>query len=124
VTPRLLVLDDDRDIQTLLRSYFGHLGWSVESSGEAERGLDLVEAVPFDAVICDLHLGPGHQGEGLSVIERVRARRPTTAVVLFTAATSTGVRAAAMRAGADDVVPKPISLADLRDATIRAMKTR
>jgi CheY-like chemotaxis protein len=124
VSPRLLVLDDDEEIQTLLRSYFERLGWSVESSGEAKRGLDLLESVPFDAVICDLHLGPGHEGEGLAVIRRVRERCPEAAVLLFTAAAGTGVRTAALQAGADEVVAKPVSLAHLREATIRAMRSR
>ena len=122
--PRLLILDDDTAILALLRSYFGGLGWSVHACGQAHDGLDLVEAASFDAVICDLHLGPGHQGEGLWVIHQVRERRPEAAVLLFTAAVGDGVRAAALQAGADEVIPKPAPLAQLRDATLRAMKSR
>jgi CheY-like chemotaxis protein len=124
VSPRLLVLDDDRDIQALLCSYFGRLGWSVEASGEAEHGLHLVESDRFDVVICDLHLGPGQEVEGLAVIQHVRERQPHTAVLLFTAAAGSGVRAAALQAGADEVIAKPVSLAHLREATIRAMRRR
>lgn len=124
MNPRVLVLDDDQNILALLCRYFGSLGWSVESTDEANRGLDLIESRPFDAVICDLHLGPDHEGEGISVIERARERCPGAAVLLFTAAASSGVRAAALRAGADEVLSKPVPLADLRDATIRAMRSR
>jgi CheY-like chemotaxis protein len=124
VTPRLLVLDDDPNILALLRSYFSGLGWSVESANEVSRALELVESLSFDAVICDLHFGPGHEGEGLSIVQRARERRPGAAVLLFTAAIGNGVRSAALSAGADEVVSKPIPLADLRDATIRAMRSR
>lgn len=122
MTPRLLVLDDDTAILALLRSYFGGLGWSVEISCAAPDGLSRVETCTFDAVICDLNLGPGQRGEGFDVISHVRRERPDAAVLLFTAAAGEGVRAAALRAGADEVIAKPSPLASLRDATLRAMK--
>ena len=122
--PRLLILDDDDAILTLLRRYFDGLGWQVQASAKMPHGLDLVESCPFDAVICDLHLGPGQEGEGLSLINRARERRPDAAVLLFTAAAGNGVRAAALKAGADEVIPKPAPLAHLHDAAVRAMKGR
>jgi DNA-binding response OmpR family regulator len=122
VTPRLLVLDDDTAILALLRSYFCGLGWRVEICTQAPDGIDLVERDPFDAVICDLNLGPGHHGEGFDVISHVRRERPEAAVLLFTAAAGDAVRIAALRAGADAVIAKPSPLASLRDAALRAMK--
>jgi two-component system response regulator RegA len=124
VSPRLLILDDDDAILSLLQRYFDGLGWRVQGCTEVLDGLRLVESNPFDAVICDLHLGPGQDGDGLSIITRVRERRPEAAVVLFTAAAGDGVRAAALKAGADRVIAKPAPLAHLRDATVRAMKSR
>ena len=121
MTPRLLVLDDDTAILALLRSYFRGLGWTVEVCAGAPDGLSRVDASPFDAVICDLNLGPGQLGEGFAVISHVRERRPSAAVLLFTAAAGEKVRSAALRAGADEVIPKPSPLASLRDATLRAM---
>jgi CheY-like chemotaxis protein len=124
VSPRLLILDDDDAILTLLKRYFVGLGWRVQACEEAPRGLRLVESNPFDVVICDLNLGPGQGSEGLSIITHVRERRPEAVVLLFTAAVGDGVRAAALKAGADGVIPKPAPLAHLRDAAVRAMKER
>lgn len=121
MTSRLLILDDDGAILALLRSYFGGLGWTVEVCDGASDGLGRVDASPFDAVICDLNLGPGQLGEGFDVISHVRERRPSAAILLFTAA-GESVRSAALRAGADEVIPKPSPLASLRDATLRAMR--
>ena len=68
---RILVLDDDPNVLTLLRTYFGGLGWHVETSADAAAGLSLADSdAPFDAVICDLHFTPAHVGEGYEVIAK------------------------------------------------------
>lgn len=122
MNPRVLVLDDDVTILTLLGRYFESLGWQVEVREKADEGLELAQSKPFDVVLCDLHLGPGHEAEGLEVIARVHETHPETAVLLFTAALTEGVKLAATKAGAADVIPKPTPLAELRDAVLRAMK--
>jgi len=123
VSHTLLVLDDDPNILTLLRTYFGGLGWRVEVCAEAQAALHLADSeVPFDAVICDLHFTPAHLGEGYEIVSRARRRRPGCAVLLFTGAPAEGVREQALRHGADEVIAKPAPLARLRDAALRAMK--
>lgn len=121
-TNSLLVVDDDPKVQQLLSVYFGGLGWSVETCGDAAQALDAAGSErAFDAVICDLHLSGDRQGEGLAVIETVRRRRPRTAVLLFTAADGP-LRREALARGADQVISKPASLAALREAALKAMK--
>jgi CheY-like chemotaxis protein len=123
VTPRLLVLDDDPTILSLLGTYFGSLGWQVEALSDAEHALARVGSeAPFDAVICDLHFTPAREAEGLEIVARARERRPQAAVLLFTAAADAEVRESALRRGADEVIAKPTPLASLRDAALRAMK--
>ena len=123
MTPRLLVLDDDPTILSLLGTYFGSLGWQVEACADADRALRLVGSeAPFDAVICDLHFTPAREAEGMEIVARARERRPGAAVLLFTAAADAEVRESALRRGADEVIAKPASLASLRDAALRAMK--
>jgi CheY-like chemotaxis protein len=123
VSPRLLVLDDDPQILTLLGTYFGGLGWEVEACADADGALRLVGSEqPFDAVICDLHFGPAREAEGLEIVARARERHPASAVLLFTAAADEQVREAALGRGADEVITKPASLASLRDAALRAIK--
>jgi CheY-like chemotaxis protein len=123
VNPRLLVLDDDPAVQSLLRTYFHGLGWSVEVCGDAAGALRLaISDLPFDAVICDLHFTPARQAEGLEIVARARDSRPDAAVLLFTAAAEPDVRDRALARGADQVIVKPAPLAALRDAALRAMK--
>jgi DNA-binding response OmpR family regulator len=121
--PRLLLLDDDTAIAAVVKRYFDGRGWQVDVCADAAEALRIVESPrPFDAVICDLHFTPAHLGEGFEIVGRVRATRPASAVVLFTAASDLAVRQEALRRGADDVVTKPAPLATLHDATLRAMK--
>ena len=123
MTPRVLLLDDDPAVLSLLRTYFGGLGWYVEVCAEAPAALRLAGSdVPFDAVISDLHFTPTREGEGLEIVAHARQRRPHAAVLLFTAATEKGFREAALERGADQVILKPAPLTALRDAALRAMK--
>jgi len=123
VTHTVLVLDDDRNVLSLLRTYFGGLGWRVETSADAEAALRLADSdLPYDAVICDLHFTPAHLGEGFEIVSRARRRRPHSAVLLFTGVPGESVREEALRHGADDVIVKPAPLARLRVAALRAMK--
>lgn len=119
---RLLALDDDPNILALLEGYFAGLGWHVEACLEADRGLELLQEERWDVVISDLHFTPARAGEGFELITRARLLQPEAAVVLFTAAGGASVLAEARRRGADAVVLKPISLGELRDAAIRAMR--
>jgi CheY-like chemotaxis protein len=122
-TRTLLVLDDDRNVLTLLRTYFGGLGWRVEGCTEAEAALRLADSdLPYDAVICDLHFTAAHCGEGFEIVRRIRRRRPRCAVLLFTGASAESVREEALRHGVDEVIIKPAPLARLRDAALRAIK--
>jgi CheY-like chemotaxis protein len=123
VTPRILVLDDDPAVLSLLRTYFGGLGWYVEVCGEPGAALRLAGSdVPFDAVISDLHFTPARNGEGLEIVEQARRQRPHAAVLLFTAAAEGPLPQVALEKGADQVIFKPAPLASLRAAALRAMK--
>ena len=122
-THTLLVLDDDRNVLTLLRTYFGGLGWRVEGCTEVDAALRLAESdLPYDAVICDLHFTSAHRSEGFDIVRRIRELRPRCAVLLFTGASVEAVREEALRQGVDEVIAKPAPLARLRDAALRAIK--
>jgi CheY-like chemotaxis protein len=123
MTPRLLVLDDDDSILSLLRTYFAGLGWSVEVCADAASGLGLAGSdAPFDAVISDLHFTPALQAEGLEIVARAREKRPGAAVILFTATSDARMHDKAREHGADEVIVKPAPLAALLAAALRGRK--
>jgi CheY-like chemotaxis protein len=124
VKRRLLLLDDDAAIVSVVRRYFEGKGFEVESCLAAGEALRLVESdVAFDAIVCDLHFSSARLAEGIEIIERARRRRPGSALLLFTGAAEPGVRDEALRLGADAVITKPTPLAKLHEAVLRVLES-
>ena len=58
----ILLVDDDPDIRVLTRTFLEHSGYSVYSSGDAERAMQIFSNVPrIDLLVTDLHM-PGRSG--------------------------------------------------------------
>ena len=120
---RLLLLDDDAAIVSVVTRFFGGKGWQVESCLVASEALRLVDSdASFDAIVCDLHFTTARLSAGLEIVELARRARPAAAVLLFTGAAEPGVAEQALARGADAVITKPTPLANLHDAVLRAMK--
>jgi two-component system chemotaxis response regulator CheY len=77
-SPRVILLvDDDPDIRSLTRTFLEHEGYSVLSSGNAVRALQIFRSVPqVDLLITDLYM-PGQSGMELAQeLKRVRKEMP------------------------------------------------
>ena len=120
--PRILVVEDDADIASLLVYNLNAEGYFAES---AQRGDDaellLAELTP-DLVILDWML-PGVTG--VEICTRLRAREQTRSlpVIMLTARGEEAERVRGFSAGADDYVVKPFSVAELM-ARVRALLRR
>lgn len=111
---RILVVEDDADINEIISVQLGRHGHSCVqafSGSEALMRLDAnAAALPYDLVICDLML-PGATGEQL--IDTVRQADPDLPVIVISARTSTADRVELLRLGADDYLTKPFDLDEL-----------
>jgi DNA-binding response OmpR family regulator len=116
---RLLVVDDEADIQLLLVAMLEEVGFEVEAVGDGPAALLAAMERPPDLVLLDLAL-PGM--DGFSVLRELRARSDVPVVVLSGRPTELD-RVTALERGADDYVVKPGSAADLV-ARIRAVLRR
>lgn len=101
----VLVVEDERKIRELLRSYLEHDGLTVVTTASGAEGIDLARTAKPDLVILDLLL-PDVPGE--EVAREIRAFTDTPILVL-TAKTSTDDRIRCLELGADDYVTKPFS---------------
>jgi DNA-binding NtrC family response regulator len=111
----LLVDDDLLHARSLARELSTH-GWAVRIAGSGEEALQAIQSEPSDAIVVDLQM-PGM--DGLSLIEHMRARRVPSAMLLLSAHIDVDSAVRAVRAGAQDVLEKPISAAAL-DVRLRA----
>ncbi len=116
---RVLVVDDDETIRTLLRSYLQREGFEVQTAPDGQAALTQARTFRPDVVVLDLLL-PGL--DGLEVLRHLRAEG-NPFVVLLTAKAEETDRVVGLELGADDYVTKPFSPRELV-ARIRAILRR
>jgi DNA-binding NtrC family response regulator len=108
---RLLIVDDERGILVALKGLFGKEGYEVETAESGEEALAKVKAGLFHVIITDLSM----QGmSGLDLMRSVRQLDPGCAVLMITAYGSQRIAVEAMKAGAEDYLPKPFDNDELR----------
>lgn len=118
--PRILVIEDDPAIRRGLLDTLRHEQIQTFEAATARAGLDLALSVECDLILLDLLL-PG--GDGLSILQRVRAERPNLPVIILTARGDESDRVKGLNLGADDYVVKPFSPRELM-ARIHAVLRR
>jgi len=107
--PRLLVADDDPDVLAALKLLLRGEGFEVETATSPAQVLAVMEHRDFDLALLDLNYARDTTsgGEGLDLLERLRALEPALPVVVMTAWGSVEGAVAAVRRGARDYVQKP-----------------
>lgn len=106
---RILVVDDDTSVRTLLRRLLTTEGYAVEEAPDGATALERVTAQPPDLLLLDVMM-PGQ--DGLDVLQAIR-RSSDLPVILLTAKDDEADRVLGFRFGADDYVVKPFSSAEL-----------
>ncbi len=114
---RLLVVEDERDLNRVIARRLEKEGYSVDRCFDGEEALDYLVAGEFDAVILDIML-PKYNG--LEIVRRMRAAKNQTPVLFLTAKDSISDRVAGLDAGAEDYLVKPFAFEELL-ARIRVM---
>jgi two-component system response regulator QseB len=117
---RLLIVDDDHELGTMLAGVFAEEGYAVDLAADGHRGLHLALSRPYDAMILDRGL-PAI--DGIELLVRLRRRAVTTPVLVLTAFGTVADRVAGLDAGAEDYLVKPFEIDELL-ARIRALVRR
>jgi len=120
VPERVLVVDDDPKIVSMMRRGLIFAGYEVASAASPESALEQTLGELPDVVILDVML-PGL--DGLEVCRRMRAAEPRLPILLLTARDRVPDRVAGLDAGADDYLVKPFAFDELL-ARIRALLRR
>jgi len=120
MTARILVVEDEHAIRLALKGLLRREGFEVELAEDAEIAEEMLRRESFDLVITDLALGGGKTG--MDVLRAAKDERSETAVVMITAHGSEKIAVEAMKAGADDYVPKPFDNDELRVVVARSLE--
>jgi DNA-binding NtrC family response regulator len=103
--PRVLVVEDDPDLRSILDLYLSERGFAVLQAESAPAALDILATTPADVIVSDVCM-PGMSG--LELLEEVRKRDPEADLILVTAHSSVKDAVAAIQAGAADYIEKPV----------------
>jgi DNA-binding response OmpR family regulator len=107
---QILIIEDNKDLATLLQIHLRDLHFAVDLAGEGDAGLTLAEAKQYDLIILDLMLP---NLDGLEICKRLRSKPSYVPILMLTAKSSEIDRVLGLEFGADDYVTKPFSIPEL-----------
>lgn len=107
---RILVVEDDHKIASLIVKGFRQAGFAVDHATDGEDGLHLALNEPYDGCIIDIMLP---KLDGLSLIEEMRHQKISTPVIILSAKRSVDDRVKGLQTGSDDYLVKPFAFSEL-----------
>jgi DNA-binding response OmpR family regulator len=115
---RILLVDDEQSIQTLLSYPLRKDGYHVTSALDGSEALQRFDEGRFDLVVLDLMLP---QLDGVEVCRRLRSRSQVP-IIMLTAKGSETDKVAGLEVGADDYITKPFSMREFRSRVKAALR--
>ncbi|WP_347302899.1 response regulator [Croceibacterium sp. TMG7-5b_MA50] len=115
----VLFVEDDAMNRRVVRDMLRVVDTAMEEAEEAETGLRMLAATPYDMVLMDLRM-PGM--DGITAIRKLRDQpgpNQAAPVVVITADMAPDLRDRCLAAGADEVIVKPVAMATLLDTMAR-----
>jgi two-component system, NtrC family, response regulator GlrR len=118
---KILVVDDDRGLLTLMKARLEAADYDVVLAGGGEEALALAQEEIFNAAVVDLKM----EGmDGITLLEHLLAIQPNLPVILLTAYGTIAGAVAATKKGAYDYLTKPFEAKDLLYRLRKAMEVR
>jgi len=102
---KILIIDDDFDMCTLLSRFLNKKGYSTEVAHNASKGLAKFNEFNFDIVLCDFRLG---DKDGKDVLIKIKETKPKTIVIIITGYSDIKTAVDVIKLGAYDYITKPL----------------
>jgi len=120
-TARILVVDDEGHVRTMVGATLEHQGYSVQLAESGRDATEILKQEKFDLVLTDIVM---QDGNGLALLERIRTDHPGLPVVMVSAIHDISVAIDSMRRGAYDYLLKPFEREHLVGTVTRALEHR
>lgn len=119
--PRILIVDDEADIRSLLADILSDDGHDCLQAGDDATALALFADCSPDLVILDIWL-QGSQRDGISILSELRRADPHVPVLMISGHGSIEIAVSAIQSGAYDFIEKPFKIDQLRVVVARALE--
>lgn len=117
---RILVVDDEDALRTVLSSELEGEGYQVASAGDGQEAINILQTREFDLILLDIKMP---NVDGFEVLKFVKERHPKTKVVMLTGFADLKNAIESKKLGAEDFVSKPYDLVDLLTTVERVLTT-
>jgi two-component system response regulator HydG len=119
---RILIIDDDTDMCTLLSRYFTQNNYETVVADSARAGIEKFKEQKFDIVLTDYYLG--EEKDGKDVLNEIKKEDPSTIVLIITAYPDIKKAIELTTSGAYEYVEKPIIPAQILSIINKAVSSR
>ena len=117
----LLLVDDDKHILESMAGWLREQGYLVDVASSRSGAIAAIEKKAYEIVLCDIQLS---DGDGFEVLAWCRKAKPETTVILLTGYGTVETAVEAIRAGAFDLLTKPLIDEELQLSLERALNQR
>jgi len=117
---KILIVEDEPEMQGLIKQFLEDENYTIETAGDFETGLDKIVSYDYECILLDIML-PG--GNGLELLYELKKLKKTDSVIIISAKDSIDDKVRGLGLGADDYLTKPFHLAEL-NARIKSVIRR
>jgi len=119
--PRVLVVDDDKDVGEFLREALSRWNYDVSLAAHGREAIRLISHQIFDAALVDIWMP---EMDGLQVLEEIKRHDPALEVVMMTGNPMVETAVQALKSGAYDYLIKPLNLDELQHLMQQVLEKR
>lgn len=109
---RILVLDDDPDICTMIKMVLDYHGYAATDADTEEKALGILSSAPIDLIIMDMLLSGS---DGSDICKKLKQDQQTASIPVLMFSAHPNAKKICLAAGADDFISKPFEMNDLLD---------
>jgi DNA-binding NtrC family response regulator len=119
--PAILIVDDDDAVRDLLAEVLDGWGYRVAVATTAPEAIELLRNQLFEVAICDIHMP---ETNGIELLRQMKRHDPSIEVLMMTGDPTVQTAVEALKLGAYDYLPKPLSMDELHHLLDHIMERR